>query len=307
MYNEELKRRFIQQYTTKEGTILMCESLFKEIEPHEQAWGMDICNRTQEEVAAVFNKTSGIREKYRLIKLNALRDYISWCVENDVPGANECSGMLVPDNTDVLKNKTFRNPLHLQKFLDVVFDDEEKNTVDNTYRCYFWLAYGGALEDDIFYVRESDVDFENMVVKCGGTEIPIYRESIKAFRKSVELRQFVYDHGIYVTTRERCPGDMLVRGLSDVKKTSIRKSISRRIKNALESGEIPMSISYKGVWLSGIFYRAYEAEVAGMPQDFRDFIEYLSIVSGKEFDGATIRRLRFDYLNDYNRWKETLK
>lgn len=137
-----------------------------------------------------------------------------------VPDA--CDGMLNIEAAGLAKvrRQMVSSPLHLQRVLDEVFDKESEETIDVTYRCYYWMAFGGIKEDDTLLVRASDIDFANMEIVYQDTHVPLYREALPAFHKAAELNSFCYKNPNYsrTITRDRVSGDTLMRGIRAVKR-----------------------------------------------------------------------------------------
>lgn len=314
MYNENLKQQFVQQDIFSVSKREVCLGVFNAFEEYEKAWGADLCTKTRDELLPVIQSLVGLRVKSKKTRLSVLKEYVKWCIDSNVPGA--CDGMLLIDDigNEKIKSQTVSNPLHLQRYLDQVFDREEEKTLDCIYRCFYWLAYGGMAEEDIINVKITDVDFQSMIVRHNGEEFPIYREAIQAFRNCIELTSFVYKHPNYDKSRtvwkDRAGGDLLIRGIAQqISITKIRVALSRKSKKSIEDGRTDLKMSYYRVWLSGLFYRMYESERAGMPVDFS--AAALRLMEGKTYKldsgrnniGAVQRRHENDYLTDYNRWK----
>ena len=86
-------------------------------------------------------------------------------------------------------------------------------------------------------------------------------------------------------------------------------SLSRTSKRKIEEGKTTLKLSYKRVYLSGMFYRKYETEMAGIPVDFDD--EAAKFIAGKtyKFDSCRkstnhkLREISQSYNDDYQRWK----
>ena len=313
MYNQELKQKFIDQRSDKPNIQNAYIVAFNVCEEFELEWGADLCTRTTEELQPMADKLSGIREHGRKNRLAMMVDYVQWCIDTGVEGA--CDGLMHVDVSGVGKMKTYtvRSPLHLQTYLNSLFEPEAEKTVDNAYRCYYWLAYGGMSEDDIVKVKISDVDLSEMLVRFGDEEFPIYREAIPAFKNCISLRQFMYKHTRYETWKDRVDGDLLVRGLrAQPSAIQMRVELSRRSKKALEDGLTKLKLSYYRVWISGVFYRAYERETAGFAPDFTGVSAKMmqgktyQLKSGRNTVGSYMRKLKKQYLTDYENWKQTL-
>lgn len=317
MYNEELKGKFIKQYSTNIKTRSWMEILFNSIEDYEAEKKQDICMMDAETLKPILQKLSGLRERTSTARSVMLREYAKWCIKNHVDGA--CSALLEEgiESVETMRKQTVKNPLHLQRYLDSICDPEGMETADNTLRCFYWMAYGGMSEEDILKVTALDVDLRKMVIRFGDEEYPIYRESISAFQNCMELTEFRYNHPNYsdgvVVYKPRAEGDTLLRGIrANPSVTSIRSELSRRSKRCIESGKTDMKLSYYRVWISGMFYRAYEMELAGVPVSFDDLASKFmagktyKLDSGRNKIGAKHRKIASDYLSDYRRWKETL-
>lgn len=320
MYNTEVKSKFIKEFSTSTGRRHAAVVMFNTLEPYETKWGADFCTRNKEELQPVVNEIVGFRTSSKKLRLTILKEYVRWCIKNQIEGACDELFLIEEIGLDKLRRQMVANPQHLQRYLNCICDTESEETVECVYRCFYWLAYGGMSEKDTLDVTVDDVDFINMVVKYNGQEYPIYREAISAFKNCVELTQFRYKHPNYdkVIFKERASGKRLLRGNSEQKSlNALRVEMSRRAKNPKfkslsdqEDKSLDLKLSFYRVWLSGLFYRTYEAERAGMPVDFmaaaEEFMEgkTYKLDSGRNLIGAKQRQLASDYLEDYNRWKD---
>lgn len=319
MFNEELKSRFISEKYLDENSQVWVKGLFDRTEPFEEKCGKDLCALSDEEFVEAFNGITGIRNSGREIILRMLRNYVSWCIDNDVP--NTRPELLEVDGgiSDKIKAQTVGNPTHLQRWLDFIFVPEKDETLDNVNRAYCWLAYSGIRENEAFEVQDSDVDFENMVIHLHGKEYPIYREGIPALRNCKTHASFIYDNPRYEKPiyKDRLPGHDLLRacrgGANNI--MSMRTMMNRRIRIAMKKCEdetVKIRLTYFRIWMSGLFYRMYEAERAGMPVDFSGVVkEDLKIRAENggdiqdRFYGSMRNSLIKNYIKDYEDWKET--
>lgn len=306
MYNENVKREYLK---SKENP-LPYEYVFEAISKYEEEWQADICTRSEEDIQMIIDDIVGLRAISR-VRVSLLKDYVQWCIENGVPGA--CNGMLTVNKLGVSKilSQMVSSPSHLQKYLNSLFVPEGSCTVDCIYRCYLWLAYGGMSESDIMLVKTTDVDFDNMVVRFNGVEYPIYQEAYITLKICAESRIFIYINpkGGKDIIYTRMPGNMLLRGYKAAASyKTIRSEISRHSKDAIISGKTKQSVSYFRAWLSGIFYRMYEAELQGMPVNFtytaERFMEGKNFsLSGRNTLNGKRNQIAKEYLADYQRWK----
>ncbi len=313
MYNEELKRKFIDSYTDKESVKAVCVGTFNALEKIEREHDMDLCSLKTEDIQPVVSKTLGVRSSGHYLVMSSLKSYARWCLDNNVEGATENIFALTDDNLEKIKTQMVNSPMHLQKYLNALYYSEEDKTIDDTFRCFFWLAFAGMKEEKILDVRDSDVKFDSMIVVDDvGKEYPIYREALKAFKNCVILDRFVYKHPNYSkdVIRDRIPGHQLLRGIkNEANLRYIRVQISEKARKANNKGKTDSVLSYYRVWLSGMFYRMYQFELAGfepnfegMAKDFMDGKTY-KLDSGRNLIGAKFRQITRDYKEDYERWK----
>lgn len=311
MYNEEMKTRFIREYTGSLNTANVAKTIFNALEKHEKSWNADLCTRSSSELQPVVDEVAGLRSRSKWMALTILKEYVKWCIAMKVPGA--CDGMLQIHTVglDKVKRQMVSGPVHLQKFLDDVFDKENEETIDNIYRCYFWMAYGGIDEEDTILIQNEQVDFGQMIIYYKTTNVPIYREALPAFRNAVSLNSFLYKHPNYSkpVRRDRVPGDTIMRGIRAATKTfTMRTTLSKRNIKAIEDGLTDLQLSFYRVRMSGLFYRVYEMERAGIPVSFAEAA--LRVMDGKTYTlhgreklGHRQNKIERSYLEDYQRWK----
>lgn len=311
MYNEEQKTRFIRDYTGSLNTASVAETIFNAFERYEVGWGADLCTRSTAELQPVVDEIVGLRAKSKWMTLTILKEYTKWCIMMKVPDA--CDGMLHIEGIglDKVRRQMVSSPLHLQRYLDEVFDAESEETIDNIYRCYFWMAYGGIDEEDTILVTNEDVDFAQMIIRYKDTSVPIYREALPAFHNAVSLASFLYKHPNYTKPirRDRVPGNTIMRGIKATTKTfTMRTTISKRNIKAIEEGVTDLQLSFYRVRMSGLFYRVYEMERAGVPASFSEAA--LRVMEGKTYSlygRETLKtkqnKIERDYMDDYQRWK----
>lgn len=318
MYNEDLKNKFIKEYTGSLNTAAVARTLFNNTGKFEEEWGADLCTKSAEELQPLVDEVTGLRSNSKWMTLTILKKYVSWCINNNVPGA--CDGMLSIQSPglDKVRKQMVSGPVHLQKYLDSIFTNEAEERLDNVYRCYFWMAFGGIAEDDALLVKNDDVDFSRMVIHCENIDAPIYREALPAFHNAVELTTFAFSNkGVGTTTRrDRLSGDTILRGFKSPMQslTNIRSAVARLNTNAREQQATNLYLTYNRVRLSGLFYRTYEEERAGVDADFWDktlheteerirFFRTKYSFKGKETVVHKRTKIAKDYFDDYQRWK----
>ena len=320
MYNEELKTKFIKESITAEARARAAYALFNSTEPYEKEWGADICTRNKDELAPVLGELVGFRKNSQTLRLYILSNYAKWCIDNKVDGA--CDALMNPevDNNAKFKRQMVANPIHLQRWLDVLYSKESLETVDCVHRCYCWLAYIGLREEEILDITSDDVDLIDRVVRFRGREYQFYNESFTSFKQCVMLTSFRYVHPLITVDvyKSRASGNKLLRGVKPIKNISYLRSEFSRVQGKKEhrrgikkdDDDLDLRLSYFRIGLSGLFYRQYEAERAGMTANFNAAAE--DFIEGKTYhlkkSGNTIeykqKLVANSYMKDYITWKK---
>lgn len=306
MYNHDQKVRFIRSYTASLSLARRAENLFTVTEPYEEAWGCDLCSKNAEELQPVIEGAVGMRSSSIGSAMAVFRAYGKWCIASGVVDA--CDGLLnvrIP-GIDKIRHQMVSSPLHLQRYLDTIFTPESMETIDNIYRCFFWLAFMGIEEESIYDIVDSDVDFTAMTITVGFDSYKIYQESAPAFHNAVHLKSFRQIHARYETNRDRIDGHRILRGIkSQTDKMTIRSMMSKYTSEQYKKGITDTHLSYQRAKLSGLFFRVYELELAGFPADFSK--EAIRITSGKSYKNQTVEErqkiIQKELMEDYQRWK----
>lgn len=310
MFNAEVKEGFVKSYTDKISVRVACKQFFDIAQKYEEQWGADLYTRTIEELTPFLDDVSGLTVQSRKTTLSILKSYIRWCMaQNDILGVCEDILKINSVPSDKFKTQTVTSPIHLQRYLDSVFAPVEDKTVENIYRTYFWMAYAGINQNDVFKVKNKDVDFSEMVIRYNEKVYPIYREGIKAIKYCVELdyiRSERTNTGKFVIL-DRIDSDLVMRGRKSVfTSKSMQERTSRKQREALDSGKTDLRLSYFKVWISGLFYRMYMDEISGIKPDFLPFVKEIDSVKGTKNRPYELKNRAKYYHEDYLCWKDSL-
>ncbi len=312
MYNEKQKQGFISSHTNRDKTAALITQVFNWFEKYEDEWGVDLSQQSSEKLQPVVNELTGVRIKSTELILIILREYVKWCAKN---GYDVSKGVFeVRINTiDKIQSQMVASPLHLKSILDKYFETTDRETVDIIYRVFLWMAFAGMADKDAIQVTVDNVDLENLRINFEEHSYEIYKECKDDFEKACKLLDFSYEHQTpyYVTRRQRASGDLIMRGIrsATVDLKTIRPVINKRFSS--DDGDTKSKLSFKRIYLSGIFYRAYEQERAGLPVDFSEVIalEISRKEKVKEYAKNTMtintisNRMKREYLADYEKWK----
>lgn len=312
MYNKDIKERFIASEETTPERAKKIAEFFNTIGAYEEKVGADICSISGEALREAITQIGGVTRQSQKNLMTGLRSYIKWCLNNGIPGA--CDALLKFDITEIGLDKIHRqlyaNPIHLQKTLDAVFDPESKNTSDNAYRAYFWLAYAGVPQEDVFRVTVKDVDLRKMTVELNGERFQFEQQGKAAIKNCVELDSFIIQHTNYTKDWKRYDSDQLLRGVKgEITYNAMKNFVRRAIFNPDKTPKINTELGYEHVKLSGKFYRMRMMEVQGIEIDFYDIAR--AEMAGKEYkldkSTVTMKTLCTQKAKlieaDYKRWK----
>lgn len=307
MYNEDIKTQFIISITPSIESRKRHKNLFDRIQPLEEKAGKDICQMNTDELQSIVDILVGIRQK-TMGQIRLVRDYLAWCVERGISGSKNCFAEIKIDNVEVMKNKTVTGPRQLQVFLDAVFKPECELGVDNLFRLYYWLAFAGIPENDYINLRTNQIDLQNLTIIHNGRNYPLYREALPCVRNCIESPYFrrLNPKSHQVSNYSRIESDMLFRGIRTVPNAStVFGSIKKAKKEARERGSTTKELSYRSVVYSGIFYRMYEDDCAGLPIDSLFAADIWLDNAGSESRDDNRKRVARELLQDYDIWKLT--
>lgn len=316
MFNEETKQRFLNEFTSKESVRRNYATALKAISVYEEKWNADFCTKSAEELQPVFEALCGGSVRSVVARRKIYVNYVRWCLDNGIPGA--CDGAMhteVKVSQSYYESTMIGSPLHLQRFLNSVYTPEEFGYMDMIDRCMFWLLYCGVEFDDLMNLRKSDVDFNDLTVNVDGMKIRLYAESLPSVRfacTATELR-FPSDKSgrrKSVVTIERSNSEWILS--RTVKEEKHKHSLANRFTNQIEDlrkigRDIQRTPTFTTVWRSGVFYREFQRETAGLPtslpeiaQRYAEKREMRSSSNLKESKTNYLKTLR----RDYRIWKE---
>ena len=306
MYNEDIKFMFIHDHTNSKAMIASLKSIFNKTASFEIRADKDICSFKKDELEEIINEILGTRSSSRKARYGILKRYCKWCVEQNIQGA--CDGMCQIEydkaNAVIIGNNTVSSPKELNDYLDTIFDPITDCTIHNMYRCMLWLAFMGVAEKDITSITDTDVDLFNKTLIYNGVKIPLYEEAIPAFSVFIGCKQFRHRHPNYtvVSWRDKCDGDSFIRGIKPLDTIGLISTYTRCIREN-KSVELVKKLSYNDVRLSGLCYKQYTLEIAGVEPFPQNAVLYEPQFRLDKKSGTTKNRITC-FLNDYSSWKE---
>ena len=301
MYNEAQKNNFITSTINTLAKADAARVVFRNITPNEMALGKDVCTFSAAELQEAVNQSLAMKAATQASQWRILKDYIKWCVAGKIPGAQDNTGKVSILALDKVKTRMVASPMHLQIVLDKVFAPESEHSIDNVTRLFCWCAYAGISAEDAVALRVQDVNLDSNSVMVRDEKIRLPAEASVSLQSCATQTEFWYQHPNYEARwLPRYGGDQLLRGIkAEAKWRQIKRKLSLCMKEAYESGKTTTWTSYEYIEDSGLFYRIYEQERAGIEPNFRAIArEMLPPSSGR---GSVVDKARF-LRTDYQIW-----
>ena len=310
MYNQDIKGRFMWdcEDTIGRGSVAYnaYKRLFELSSPLEEKSGKDLAafdsdGFTRYETLIDEGSWRLPTMRYRACMLR----YLDWCRSHtDIDVSKGTDHIL--DGLSEYKNSIVSGPIHLQVSLDKIFPPVDSETPDVLFRCFLWMAFAGARPKQFAgSIMVEDVDIKNRVFFYNGDTYPIYPQALEAFDRVIKANEFICDHPNYtcISKQDRVSSNKFLRGVkADADSVWLMEGVKRKTRSAHDKDPEAKRLSYRSVMHSGLFYRQYEAEAAGLDVDFA----YLIKESGNYTGGRlTTRRaaINAELKDEYYVWK----
>lgn len=278
MYNEDLKRNFISEVSTSITTADIYLTMFKALTNTEEKYNTDVCNMSYEQYEDALRYVGGVKKGYNLVVIHHINTYRNWCKNNGI-SVSDVDINNIKIGEEKSKKSLIVNSSHLSNILDQMFDDVSMKTNDSVIRAALWLMYSGVRPKDICRVTKNNVDLNSMWILFGNKKYPIYREAVECFAFCKDAREFSYNHPRYKsTTIDRVKSDLILSSSKGIMTDrTLNTAIVKRKAKLRNSGvELISDINMEHVWISGVFSRARENELAtGTQENFINITEQL--------------------------------
>lgn len=285
MINEDKKNEFLSIEKTPKATNVL-RKMFAVASDEEDKTGVDLCEFSEESAIRVIQEISGGYISNVEGGMSSYRKYIKWFKENGFSINEDILKIKVRefDLAEQMRENLVGSPLDLLNYLDKALPQGDFSDICLS-RCLYWFAFMGVDRKAFPKTKIEDVHFTDGYVICKGEKYPLYRQSIKDFKDACELDSFsfwgTYD---YPYKKKRVESEFVMRTIKSKScdYSTLQVHTSKEIKN----NGVKM-LSYSDVQKSGMFYRKFEDEVAGL-------YDY--------FEGLSQSKRRHNVF-DYNTWK----
>lgn len=331
LYNEERKSAYLSAKDLSSASKSIVKNLFERLAVHENSYGCDFADMNEEQRSKTVGQVCGLSRKTIYAAESTLRDYVKWCA-NQGYAAQSSTESIQADVSERIRTSMVCSPADLLHTLDFVFPDPEINGIHYIYRAYFWLAFSGLLETEAIRVEPQHLDYEAMKIRRlygEFSEYPLYPESLQDIKQAAQMKQICENRGkkgVSLIWKDRAPGALILRGkmnsmtIEQALKSTMRPLISRAFARAREKAEAPADLrsdlAYRRVYMSGIFYREYTAELEGIEPNFSKYahLDYYArnekspySHGGQYTKEHVVSILRKSYEEDYRRWKDAFR
>ena len=164
MYNEEIKRKFLEEFDPKQSRGGGPTAFMQKIGPYEESIGKDIAEMTTQEaqktiLSAKFREYSVLR-----LAMSVFRKYSEWCITNnmfsDMPDGVRSLKAKDFDLSDGLAENAFKNEEEFFNTLKAIYSFED-GLADVPYLA---LAWAGLKKKEIIELLDSEIDLDNRVI-----------------------------------------------------------------------------------------------------------------------------------------------
>lgn len=309
MYNEEVKRKFLEWYQKDHVVDARFEKWFNDIELFERKFGMDFSELSEEEMSNCISSMSLVSSASVQSMLSFLWHYTKWCQDfGAFPQRAHNTGRVKATSVNMAGgffDAYLKNEAEFLRAMRLVHEFDN-GYPDIPYLIFAWL---GLSKEYAISVKESDVDLNDKVI-YGSDGL------ICAMGFSDEIRDALQDFkDCKVATRGTGRGPRTV-----YKDMSVDMFIKRFEKRGSDKFGIPYTceqieaqfrqaraiagenaltrkLSFKKARKSGVFNRVYRVECSGIDVfDIKNKPVVLRVVKGF----MTYR----DFLQDYKAFKE---
>lgn len=275
---------------------------------YEDVLDKDIAEMSTDELQKYLSTRSATRYQNMTRYIISIRDYLEWCIANNICVASNPE-ILDPSDNTLLDTIMFDSPSHLHQVLDQIFGDSDDDTVSCIYKSYYWLAYIGIRAKDALLIPVSSIDLQRMKVWYCQQLYNIPNAAYEDFRKAVGTTEFnriqPLQDKVAVFKTKRVDGELLFR---TSRSTALSKNTIRAATNA-KRNQSSMFLEYDFIRLSGLFYNVYTTEQSGALFDFTQYVIDDLTAANKTFQSFSARQQYVrsqikEYKNDYKRWKD---
>lgn len=144
MYNKDQKNEYLNSVSNNgEKYVVSIRSLFNNLESIEELEDKDFCHFDKEVAIDAIAQISGRKKTTKSWYLSILKDYLDWCIFNQITETNVLNGVRYSDidASKSIRYETIPNIEYLKRVLEIGFPEiNDKDVSMNTiYKLYAFL------------------------------------------------------------------------------------------------------------------------------------------------------------------------
>lgn len=281
MYNEIVKNEFLDYIlnTTLKNDLKKDQEnwivFLKAVSVAEEMYDVDIYNADYEITKAMLAMILTNSFAYKTKLFSNLHIYIGWCIvkQKSISQRNLLDTITL-DDIDFSRstvNTMIKNEAELLNFLNISFNKESDDTIDNLYRIYSLLLFSGFKLKETLLIEKCEVDFENANIRSGNKEINISQTTLKYIKNFMELEGYKNGKNYRNKADTKYLLDFSVsnrRNVASYCQAALSKANAEYKK--ITGEEIQLNAT--NILKSGIFSRIYENEKKLNSIDYSEFI-----------------------------------
>lgn len=282
MYNEDIKRRFLEEYQHQKLD-RRSEWIFSKLgDTYEKTHGKDLAEMSFNEAKAAIEST-GIEENATIrTAISVVKSYTEWCEKNEIfpciPGGFKKLSAKDIDLSESLKEVLFKDDI------DLIESIKEVRTLDDGYSdvAILALSWIGLTREEISALRDNDVDLESRIVYGKSGEIIAMGFSdliCDVLQRYVKCRvssrgngltemEVIKDLSVNSFLKKMCPRGSKKFG-TEYSNVQIASQVNKLAVKYEELGH-PRRHTITNVWRSGCFHKLWEIEQTGVDVSARE-------------------------------------
>lgn len=275
MYNEEIKRRFLEEAIGKADEKRRSLGVLNALSSFESSKGVDIAEMSRSVVVSCLKAMQLDEVGTVRVYITTGNKYTNWCEANrcftNIPHGFKGLSVDDIDISDAISKSFFKDELDLVSSIQMVHD-LDSGYADAPVLALAWL---GLTMKEIIALRDSDVDLDSRCISLSdGSTVNGFSDTIHdvLYRYST-CRISSRDKG---NVTQEVVKDMSVDSFIKKMLTRGSKFFGRKISQVQVKGQLDMLVekyeqlgfprrhNFSNAWRSGRFYALYQAEQSGL-------------------------------------------
>lgn len=270
MYNEDVKKQYIahsillSRSNNKEKYERGIINRFNRSECIEKEFGKDILDMKQDEFILFLEKFLRGGKEYQENTLSTIKSYCEWGIEKNISNIEfgwlsslKISGI---DVSNTYSNSMVKNEEDLIEILDNILDEVKRDTSDNVIRIIALLLFAGVQYDDIWEIKESDINLDSCEISYRGRSIYMSKKVRSLVSHNINMDSMLVTGKSSEHMREIIKEGYLISNTKEYAGERIKMMKTYNAAISKKYGDCERAITNTTIYDSGVFSRIYEKE-----------------------------------------------